>query len=140
MQWTIEFTDQTQTGDWKFVWDQLREYNLTQAEDDRHQWLAIYARDDAGKLVGGLLGGTYWSWLHIDILWIREDARRSGLGSQLLASAEAEAVRRGCRHAQVDTHDFQAPEFYKKHGYTIWGVLEDLPPGHRRIYLKKDLA
>jgi hypothetical protein len=57
----------------------------------------------------------------------------------MMAQAEAEAIRRGCRHAHVDTIDFQAPDFYLKLGYTVWGVLDDIPPGHRRIFLKKDL-
>jgi hypothetical protein len=35
---------------------------------------------------------------------------------------------------------FQAPEFYKKHGYSVWGRLEDFPPGNQRIFLQKPLA
>jgi hypothetical protein len=27
-----------------------------------------------------------------------------------------------------------------KHGYTVFGVLDDLPPGHQRFFLRKDLA
>ena len=139
MEWTISLTAAPDQADWNFIVDQLHQYNLTQAENDHHQPLAVFVRDSTGRLMAGLLGGTYWGWLHIDILWVREDARHLGLGKQLLAQAEAEAIQRGCRHAQVDTHDFQAPDFYLKHGYTVWGMLEDLPPGHQRIYLKKDL-
>jgi hypothetical protein len=39
----------------------------------------------------------------------------------------------------VDTIDFQALPFYQKLGYTGWGRLDDLPPGHVRYFLKKDL-
>jgi hypothetical protein len=35
---------------------------------------------------------------------------------------------------------FQAQPFYEKQGYTVFGVLEDLPDGHKRIFLKKDLV
>jgi hypothetical protein len=55
-----------------------------------------------------------------------------------MARAEEEAIRRGCCHAYLDTFDFQAPGFYRKLGYSEWGVLEDFPPGHQRIFLKKD--
>jgi ribosomal protein S18 acetylase RimI-like enzyme len=65
---------------------------------------------------------------------------RKGLGSKLLQTAEAEAIRRGCKHAHLDTLDFQAPGFYLKKGYQVFGELQDLPPGHRRIFLRKDLA
>lgn len=39
----------------------------------------------------------------------------------------------------LDTFDFQACEFYEKHGYTAFGVLEDCPTGHCRFYMEKKL-
>jgi hypothetical protein len=36
-----------------------------------------------------------------------------------------------------DTQDFQAPAFYRKHGYSVFGELPDLPPGHVRYSLAK---
>lgn len=81
----------------------------------------------------------YGSWLHIDILWIREDAHHLGYGKWMVVEAEAAGIRRGCKHAQVDTHDFQAHEFYRKLGFKVWGVLDDLPPGYQRIFFRKDL-
>jgi hypothetical protein len=39
----------------------------------------------------------------------------------------------------LDTMSFQALPFYQKQGYTVFGILEDLPEGHRRYYLRKDL-
>ena len=66
--------------------------------------------------------------------------RGRGLGGRLLAAAEQEAVRRGCVGALLDPHDFQAPAFYYKHGYELFGTLTDLPPGHVRYYLAKRFA
>ena len=54
--------------------------------------------------------------------------------------AEAEAIRRGCKNAHLDTLSFQALDFYKKYGYTVFGQLDGLPPGHSRYYLRKTLA
>ena len=62
------------------------------------------------------------------------------MGGQLLAAAEEEGKRRGCRGAFVDTFNFQAPGFYFKKGYRTWGHIEGLPPGHRRIFLQKRWA
>ncbi len=121
------------------VQEGLRTFNRQKASDDNHQPLTIFLRGPDGAIAGGLLGGTYWGWLHVDILWLSEEARGQGLGSRLLAAAEAEALRRGCRHAHLDTMSFQARGFYEKHGYSVFGVLEQLPQGHQRIYMKKDL-
>jgi GNAT superfamily N-acetyltransferase len=104
------------------------------------QPLNLFVRGPDGAVLGGLLGGTYWAWLYIEIFWLSEDLRGRGLGSKLLAAAEAEALRRGCRHVHLDTIDFQALPFYQKHGYTLFGVLDDKPPGHQSYYLRKDLA
>jgi GNAT superfamily N-acetyltransferase len=117
----------------------LSAYNRTNASDDSFTPLVLMVRDPRGAVIGGLLGGTYWGWLVIEVLWLAEAARHRGLGSQLLERAEHIALERGCHAAHLDTMSFQAPEFYKKHGYTIFGVLDDLPRGHQRIFLKKEL-
>ena len=95
-----------------------------------------------GRIVAGLVGGTYWGWLYTEILWVTESLRGQGYGQSLLAAAEAEAVRRGCRSAHLDTMDFQALRFYEKQGYSVFAELEDIPAGsgHRRYSLKKRLA
>jgi len=53
--------------------------------------------------------------------------------------AEDEARHRGAKNAYLDTFSFQAPDFYKKHGYRVFGELQDFPPGHQRHFLTKRL-
>lgn len=101
--------------------------------------LTVIARHD-GENVGGLVGLTHWNWLHIRLFWIAEPFRRQGVGTRLLRAAEDEARLRGCEHAHLDTFSFQALPFYQKHGYTVFGQLEDYPPGHRRFFLQKMLT
>jgi GNAT superfamily N-acetyltransferase len=102
--------------------------------------MGIFIRNPGGQILGGLLGDTYWGWLYVSILWIDERLRGQGYGEKLLAAAEQEAIRRGCSHAHLDTMSFQAQPFYEKHGYTVYGVLEDQPAGHKKIYLQKKLT
>jgi GNAT superfamily N-acetyltransferase len=99
----------------------------------------IFVRDDGGAIRGGLLSGTYWGWLYISILWLRDEVRGQGYGQQLVHRAEDIARRRGCHHAHLDTMSFQALGFYRKLGYEEFGRLEDLPRGHSRIFLQKAL-
>lgn len=117
----------------------LLNYNRQFVEVEGYQRLAIILRDENQTLVGGLLGDVYWNWLHISVLWLDESVRRQGYGSQMLKMAEEEAVRLGCHSINLDTMSFQALAFYQKHGYTLFGELEDHPVGHTRHYLKKKL-
>jgi GNAT superfamily N-acetyltransferase len=118
----------------------LEEYNLRHAPASPFEPLTLLVRDDAGKIVGGLLGGIYWSWLYVEILWLDDTVRSQGVGSQLLQQAEELARSRGCIAAHLDTMSFQAQGFYEKQGYQVYGILDDLPPGHRRIFLQKRLS
>ena len=68
-----------------------------------------------------------------------EKFRGKGIGSKLLLAAEEEARRRECHAVHVDTMSWQAPEFYKKHGYKIISELDDIPLGNKKFHLVKDL-
>ena len=72
-------------------------------------------------------------------MFVEEAHRHKALGSFLLNKVEAEAKAMGARLAHLDTFDFQAKDFYLKHGYEVYGALEDCPPGHKRYHFKKVL-
>jgi GNAT superfamily N-acetyltransferase len=99
--------------------------------------LAVFARDGR-RVVAGLGGETYCGWLFIRYLWVSDRLRSQGVGRELMGSAEARALERGCHSAWVDTFSFQAPGFYLKLGYEVFGEL-DYPPEHRRFFLRKRL-
>jgi ribosomal protein S18 acetylase RimI-like enzyme len=115
----------------------LNEYNTRQAGLVKHVPLWLFARDAAGKVHGGLRGQTYWSWCSIDVLAVAEPYRGRGIGSRLLAKAEEIARARGCLGVRLDTVSFQAPDFYRRHGYTEFGRIDDHPPGHSRLWFMK---
>jgi GNAT superfamily N-acetyltransferase len=102
--------------------------------------LAVFAREPGGALVGGAHGQVNWNWLSISLLWVADAHRRTGLGSRLLGALEDAARERGCENAHLDTFSYQARPFYERHGYDVFAVLEDYPPGHRRFFLRKALA
>ena len=142
MQEKLQITLETASSveDERTLHHKLVEYNRAASSDDHVQPLNLIVRDENGVVIGGLLGDTYWNWLAINIFWLREDLRKQGLGSRLLQMAEVEAIRRGCQYAHLDTFDFQALDFYRKYGYTVFGQLDGLPPGHTRYFLRKTLA
>ena len=105
--------------------------------------LAIIASfgDEVGgdTVVGGLNGVTHWDWCYIRHLWVQADWRRRGLGHRLLAEAETQARARQCVGLYVGTFDPGAAAFYERAGFERFGRIEDFPPGHARIFLRKRL-
>lgn len=137
--YSIELETSPNVDDVHAIYDGLSAYNRLHAPNDNYQPLVLALRDPDGKVIGGLVGETYWSWLHVDALWLEESVRGLSFGTKLLNMAEQEAIRRGCRHSQLETHDFQALGFYQKQGYILFAQLDDFPPEHIKYFLKKEL-
>jgi GNAT superfamily N-acetyltransferase len=134
----IEVTDVRNEADDAFVAAQLSAYNAEFITRD-FRVLRVFARDADGSVIGGLLADTYWQYLEIHKLWVSDAHRKLGHASRLLEAAEAEARRRGCKQAFLDTFSFQAPGFYQKLGYREFGRLEEFGGEHSRYYLHKRL-
>lgn len=100
----------------------------------------VVATNDDGELAGGLRGTCYWNTLHIELLWLPEAARGSGVGGQIMAAAEEFAMEHGCELALVETTSWQARPFYEKNGYELMATLEGRPKGHASHYLRKTLG
>lgn len=99
----------------------------------------VMARDGEGSLQGGIRATCYWNTLHIELLWISETARGSGIGRKLIQKAEAFARDNGCENALVETTSWQARPFYEKNGYNHMATLPNRPKGHSSHYLTKVL-
>ncbi|MFI7385994.1 GNAT family N-acetyltransferase [Streptomyces sp. NPDC049813] len=117
----------------------LRELHGTAAE--RETPLQVWALTPEGTLAGGLDAHTWAGWLHVNLLWVADQHRGAGLGSRLLTEAELRArEEHGCVSARVETWDFQAPGFYRQHGYDVVAVVPDYPPGAKEFTLTKRLG
>lgn len=134
----IEVTSHPNKSDDEAVLAGLRAYNQRFAENDAKP-LCVVARDDGG-VAGGLDARTYWNYLDIKYFWVHEDCRGQGLGAKILLAGEAEAVRRGCAHAFLDTFEFQARGFYEKLGYEVFGQLSGFSGKHERFFMRKTLT
>ncbi|MBS0394802.1 MAG: GNAT family N-acetyltransferase [Proteobacteria bacterium] len=128
-----------QASDMGVIVKGLTQFNSQQSGGDTPNYLLVAVRDDQSTVVGGLLGATYLGWLQIQAVWLPEDLRGRDYGTQLMALAEQEALRRGCPRVFLETLSFQALPFYEKLGYTVFSRLPDFPVGGARYALTKSL-
>jgi len=117
--------------------DGVRSYNFEHMGDETSSALSVISRDESGRIVGGVSGRTIYNQFLIEVAWVSQEFRRSGLGQSLMQRAEKEAKARGCLAAQVDTLSFQAPGFYQKLGFEIVGKVTGVENSPDRFFLAK---
>jgi ribosomal protein S18 acetylase RimI-like enzyme len=125
--------------DIEFLEDRLYEFNADATGIDDGRLLGVFLRDESGTMVAGAAGHTWGETCELRQVWVAASRRRRGLGRRLLAAAESEAVRRGCRQLLLSTFSFQAPDFYRKLGFEVVGEVADYPRGYRHLTLRKRL-
>lgn len=135
---TVSLTDSIDPALQSAISEGLGSYNAEMGGARDRKPLAIAINGPDGTPLGGLVGRTSMGLLFIDLFYLPKELRRSGLGSRILTMAEDEARARGCGAGVLYTVSFQAPEFYKRHG---WQVLGEVAPrdGSTRIFLTKTL-
>lgn len=136
---SIELTQNPTPEDREAILAPLRAYNVAQAGEGKSELMALLVRNDQGEILGGLYGRFFYQWLFIELLSVPEQARGEGMGSKLMNMAEDLAREKECLGIWLDTFDFQAPEFYKKLGYSELRQIVDYPPGHKRFFFQKRL-
>jgi GNAT superfamily N-acetyltransferase len=134
----VQVEDPEETA-WGIIGRGVGSYNKQQVGDNKFQRICYVLQKHGQEIAGGVIAEAYWEWLYVDLLWVGEQLRGQGFGHLLLAAAEQEAMRLGAKHAYLDTFSFQAPEFYKQHGYEVFGELQDFPVGHTRYFFTKEL-
>ena len=136
----IRFVDQPLPRDLERLEEEIDQFNYRTTGFHDGRSLAAFLRDESGALRAGLAGHTWGGCCEIRLLFVRESERRTGLGSALLRAAEHEARARGCAQVVLSSHGFQAPAFYRRHGYIEVGRVEGYPRGDAQIYLRKVLV
>lgn len=53
----------------------LRAYNLPHIDARHRKPLSVYARDEAGTVIGGLTAETWGNWLSVEWLWVADSQR-----------------------------------------------------------------
>ena len=97
------------------------------------------AEDDLGEIIGSITGRAYYNEVHIGDLIIDKKYRGQGIGTKLVTGVEEEYRNKGFEKVTLTTFGFQAPEFYKKLGYSLEFVREDKDPKLSKYFYCKSL-
>lgn len=104
-----------------------------------YEEFCFVAEDEEGEIAGAITGRAYYNEVHIGDLIVGERCRRSGLGGRLVGAVEDCYRGRGYDVITLTTFGFQAPEFYKKLGYTVEFVRSGPDPKLDKFFFKKAL-
>ena len=105
----------------------LEEYNYAVAPLAEVSPMAAFAAEPSGSVIGGAIGRTWGRCCELLQLWVASEHRSHGVGSRLLREFEAHARGRGCNVFYLTTLSYQAPEFYRKHGYEVLAEISGYP-------------
>ena len=139
MSLNYELTREPDDADTRLLAAGLNRHAVAEIGEDGFKPVAILVRDENGVVRAGASAYINWNWLQVSLLWVADDLRGEGIGTELLSRIESVARHEGCDRAHVSTFSFQAAAFYEAHGFTSFATLDDYPPGYAKHFLKKDL-
>ena len=119
--------------------DGLRQFNARTNSDMATDDFGFAAKNAQSELIGGVWVRARMGAAEIDTLWVADGCKNEGLGTRLLKKAETEATKRGATLIHLNTFDFQAPRFYKRRGYEVFGEIT-FPNGTTKYWMKKPLG
>jgi GNAT superfamily N-acetyltransferase len=119
--------------------ERLVAFNVAATGYDEYRSLSCFLRNDDGELDAGIDGFSWGGYAMLEWLWVTAPCRGRGYGIGLVRAFETEAQKRGCRTIRVNTHSFQAPDYYRHLGYEEIGYAEDTPLGYGEHFLVKRL-
>ncbi len=120
--------------------DGMLAYHASKGHVRKSETFSVVIKDQNEKLLGCVMVSFMWNGMSIQSLWVEDAVRGQGLGKKLMTMAEEEGIKRGCALAYTDTFTWQAPGFYEKLGYKIYGKLEGFPEGNALSYYSKKLV
>ncbi|MEY3196652.1 MAG: hypothetical protein RLZZ59_18, partial [Pseudomonadota bacterium] len=101
------------------------EYDSKHGAHFNYKTFAVVLKDDTGEVAGAVEGYTIYDEVYIDDFWVHSKHRGRGYGTGLMRAIEDEFRGKGFNNMNLCTSHFQAPEFYKKCGFTLEFIREN---------------
>ncbi len=125
--------------DYKVITNGMLLYHDKKGHRRTSEVINIFLKDDKKKVYAGAVATVLWNGIEINSLWVDESLRDKGFGKKLVEMIEDEGKKRNCTICYTNTFTWQAPEFYEKLGYKVYGELKNFPPGNSLTYFYKQL-
>jgi ribosomal protein S18 acetylase RimI-like enzyme len=113
---TWELTGTPSKNDESVISDGVFDHGRSLASGGNAQALACFVRQD-GTVVAGGLGRTEYGRLFITSVWVVDQLRGQGIGSEVITRMEREAITRGCHDALIETLIEANVRLYERLGY-----------------------
>jgi len=127
-------------ADIRFLEERLHEFNMEATGISDGELYGFFLRGTDGGVIGGADGWTWGGVCYIRHLFVPAAMRNQGLGTRLMDGIEGLAKARRCQQIVLETHDFQAPGFYRKRGFKLSGTVDSYPRGHLRFTFVKHVG
>jgi ribosomal protein S18 acetylase RimI-like enzyme len=124
-------------SDEEYVHRQLGIWNMKVTGFTDYYPANFFLRDGEHRVRGALLAYVWGKWLHVETFWIEDNLRGQGWGKKMLEAAHEIGRQKGAEAAWLNTFSWQARSLYERFGYEAVFEVADFPPGHSRIYMRK---
>lgn len=120
----------------KTVFDQQYLETFGQPNDKSQNGPLVFTISEEGQLVAAMSCERAYDAIKINDLAVKTELQQSGLGSRLLEQLKEYASDNGVTQLILTTRSYQAKDFYIKHGFQVFGELDQMPfPGVTTYYM-----
>lgn len=123
---TVRFVDQVSDAIEEKMRKDLVAYESSHGINVNLKRLVLVLSDDNEEVVGVLKAYTVFCEVKITDLWVDTPYRGKGYGRTLLKALEDHFKGQGFNNINLVTSQFQAPEFYKKCGFEVEFIRQNL--------------
>lgn len=96
--------------------DGLNSFGIEQTNGETPARVAIVCEGHDSCVIGGAIGHSLRQRFYLTQLWVTEEHRSKGIGTELVARIEEIAKERNCNDVFVDTLNRSAVLFYEQLG------------------------
>ncbi len=115
----------------------LKDFNESKVGAYDFKPFTISLTDDAENFIAGLYGQLFDKVCLIETVWVRENERKKGLGTQLFNKLDEFIKENNCNLIQLATTEFQGRQFYETIGFSVVAVLPYEFKGYTTYIMRK---